>query len=87
MIHAKGYKVQDFLDYWQITRRTYDNYCANEKMHDNTNYDINEKMIKIACESNISMILIISNLVDYLLSYCAVIIYLLSWLQVHSQQG
>jgi len=33
-IHAKGYKVQDFLDYWGITRRTYDNYCANEKLHD-----------------------------------------------------
>lgn len=36
-IHDKGYKLDEFIEYWGITMRTYRNYCANEKLHDKLN--------------------------------------------------
>jgi len=36
-IHDKGYRVQDFLDYWNISRRTYDRMMADVNKHDKLN--------------------------------------------------
>lgn len=34
MLHERGFKVADFLQYWDVTRRTYERWCADSDSHD-----------------------------------------------------
>ena len=33
-LHDKGYRVKDFLEYWDVSRRTYERYMADTNKHD-----------------------------------------------------
>ncbi len=36
-LHDKGYRVKDFLEYWGVSRRTYERYMADTSKHDKLN--------------------------------------------------
>lgn len=41
LIHDKGYVIREFCEYWEISRRTYERWTADQKKHDKL-----DKMIK-----------------------------------------
>lgn len=41
MIHDKGMVIREFCEYWNMSTRTYERWCADEKKHDKL-----EKMIR-----------------------------------------